>query len=107
MFVSYRHSDSPNRFFQEKSSVLPQWAVDIKDEEYMPNWAGLSPHPTDEYVHWNEKNPQEKMLKLREAWEAIDAASCVPQALLLLREAMSTASLDEAYNHQDFSLGKN
>lgn len=32
----------------------------------LKNWAGLKPHPTDEYVHWNERKLAVKMIELRE-----------------------------------------
>lgn len=103
MFVSYRQEGSEQRFYQEQSMPLPVWAVDVRDEAFMPNWAGLAPHPTDEFVFWNEKNVQQKMLQLRGAWDKLQAAGLLEEAQTLIQAASETSRLDEAYSREDFS----
>lgn len=51
----------------------------------MKNWFNEQPHPTDEYIHWSDKNPKETSIKLRAAWDKL--AFYDEQALVILMRA--------------------
>jgi len=51
------------------------------------NWVGLESHPTDDYVHWSEKNPMEKMKKLRANWDYLTTDEIDINSLKILLDA--------------------
>ncbi len=59
----------------------------------MENWLGIESHPTDEYIHWAERKPQDKMKELRTAYDKIKDAG-----LLKELEILTDASYDNARN---------
>jgi len=56
----------------------------------MKNWFGLEPHPTDEYIHWTQKNPKEVATKLRVAYDAIVYVGLRNELEQLLASAYAT-----------------
>lgn len=62
----------------------------------LTNWVGLNIHPTDEYVHWSEKNPKETMQKLRNAYDAIAELGQTDNLRMLLEAADHCARCDAA-----------
>lgn len=84
--ITYAHIDNPDgcRFTAFAKDPVPQWAVDIQLDDGLPkNWIGLSVHPTDEFVHWNNGNSEATMKKLRVAYDKIESAGLLSEFELL------------------------
>ena len=64
----------------------------------MKNWFNETPHPTDSYIHWTEKNPTKKAAQLRKAWDKL-AYHDEEALVFLLREAYHMGELDENDSH--------
>lgn len=58
------------------------------------NWLGLDAHPTDNYVHWTERDPEKLMLELRERYDKIVSAGLEKELKFLLDSAWNSANLD-------------
>jgi len=63
-------------------------------EEPILNWAGLPPHPTDNYVHWTDKDPVARMHELRDLWKAALFASSISSLEKLLEAAYIAGQRD-------------
>jgi hypothetical protein len=59
------------------------------------NWAGLPIHPTDEYVHWSEKNVATKMQELRQHWDNVVSAGSEESLKVLLSAAHQAGRQEE------------
>lgn len=62
----------------------------------MKNWVGLVPHPTDEFVHWHEQKPVDKMNQLRQAYDKITELGLESELKLLLQSAYNCGQADES-----------
>lgn len=62
----------------------------------MQNWFGLDPHPTDDMVHWSEKDPQKIAIPLREAYDSIVLAGLKESLELLLEAKREATQMDAA-----------
>lgn len=68
--------------------------------EIIKNWVGIETHYTDSYVHWSEKEPEKKMLELREYWDKVVKNGADIDALKkLLDAAYQSGSMDEYESH--------
>ena len=65
----------------------------------MKNWIGLKPHPTDEYIHWSEAQPQKTAEKLRKAWDSL-AYHDEDSLVVLMREAYHLGKIDESEDRE-------
>lgn len=103
--VTYAHCADPKgaRFTAPKESLLPGWAVDVKDVDPCLNAYGLPFHNTDTYIHWTEKEPVIKMKKLREAYEALTKGdkSLVKHLETLMQAAYDSGSDDQRDDDDD------
>ena len=68
------------------------------------NWFGLSIHPTDEYIHWKDRDFIKHAAELRAAYDAIVAAGLEEQLKVLLRASYNMGSQDEAESNAGASL---
>lgn len=60
------------------------------------NWFGLEPHPTDDMIHWTERDPRRVAGQLREAYERIVAAGLLAECMLLIEAAQEYIQAEEA-----------
>ena len=60
------------------------------------NYEGLECHPTDEYVHWTERDRKGLMLKLRPAYDKIVSMDLKKELTILLEAAYDSGRSDEA-----------
>lgn len=67
----------------------------------MENWFGLEIHPTDEYIHWKDRNKTKTALKLRAAYDKIIAAGLKEELDILTLAAYDTGRDDENELHAD------
>lgn len=74
----------------------PQEMTVLMNSASPTNFIGLPHHPTDDLVHWTEQHPREVMLRLRNAYDQLEAVGLLPEAVLLLESAVSAAMLNEA-----------
>lgn len=70
----------------------------------MKNWAGLDVHPTDEFVHWADGKPAEKMKKLRVIYERLAISNEAENDLNKLLEYAFEAGFDTAMDNMDQDL---
>ena len=68
------------------------------------NWTRLSSHTTDDYVHWSEDDPIEKMKELRKLWDDILNTASASSFKKLLDEAYSAGRSDENDKHSGEDL---
>jgi hypothetical protein len=59
------------------------------------NWADLPPHPTDEFVHWHDDRPKDKMVTLRVAYDKLIELGCKEEVEILLKAAYQMGGMDE------------
>lgn len=59
------------------------------------NWFGMPAHVTDQYIHWNDSNPQAKAAVLRPSWDALVAAGLEAQADIMIQAAYDAGRRDE------------
>lgn len=69
----------------------------IKTTE-IKNSFGMLIHPTDSYIHWGEKNPEDKANKLRMNYDKIIQAGFKEELEYLLEEAYESGIDDENDN---------
>lgn len=60
------------------------------------NWFGIEPHETDTMIHWREKNPQAKAVKLRAAYDKLAAVD--KEALDYLLQEKWEEGHDDGYD---------
>jgi hypothetical protein len=63
------------------------------------NWLDLPIHPTDEYVHWNDTRPKDKMIILRVAYDKLVELGCKEEVTILLEAAYAMGGMDEHDAH--------
>lgn len=62
----------------------------------MKNWFNLEDHPTDEYIHWSEKNVKDVAINLRMYYNNIANAGFKGELDFLMKQAYYTGRLDES-----------
>lgn len=70
----------------------------------LTNWAGLSIHPTDEYVHWSDRDRVAKMHKLRAAWDTIINDGHKDALMILMQAAVDYEANNQAERDAGASL---
>lgn len=60
----------------------------------MKNFVGLDFHPSDDLVHWSDKDKVKKMEAAREAWDKIKAAGLEKELRYLLDERARVTNED-------------
>lgn len=109
--VTYAHKADPKgqRFCDIKvgeegsRGFYPAWAVDVQDVDACLNAYGLPYHPTDTYVHWQDKDPVGKMKAMRALYDRVVESGVTPTQLEeLLQFAYDAGRDDQAdYDNED------
>ena len=68
------------------------------------NWIGLPPHPTDEYVHWKDRNQVKRAQELRELWDDVTSTGSEESLKRLLKVAFDAGVLSECESQAGASL---
>jgi len=110
--VTYAHEADPKgrRFYDIKigeegsRGFYPKWAVDVQDVDACLNAYGLPYHPTDTYVHWQDKDPTSTMKELREVYDKILAAGITPTEIESLLETVYDAGRNDQADYDNPDL---